>query len=134
MNKFHTVYPDTDQFAQEFSSIQYYKMYDEKNNVDFENEHYEIGLVPLTLTRIEQSEDSENSYVIKGTGFSQDTYLCVNNKLVYQLEFIDENTVLLNDFPDAPTEVAQITARIIGEKLGEVLKESESYEWSDLIR
>ena len=40
-------------------------MYDEKNNVDFENEHYEIGLVPLTLTRIEQSEDSENSYVIK---------------------------------------------------------------------
>ena len=134
MNKFHTVYPDTDQFAQEFSSIQYYKMYDEKNNVDFENEHYEIGLVPLTLTRIEQSEDSENSYVIKGTGFSQDTYLCVNNKLVYQLEFIDENTVLLNDFPDAPTEVDQITARIIGEKLGEVLKESESYEWSDLIR
>ena len=58
----------------------------------------------------------------------------MNIMKVYQLEFIDENTVLLNDFPDAPTEVDQITARIIGEKLGEVLKESESYEWSDLIR
>lgn len=133
MNKFHTVYPNLKEFAQEFSSIQYYKMYDEKNDVDFNNDYYEIGIVPLTVTGIEASEDSENSYVIKGTGFSQDTYLCVNNKMVYKLEPIDENTVLLSDFPDAPTDGDQFTIRIIGEKLGEVLKESESYEWSSFI-
>ncbi|MFR1517624.1 MAG: LTA synthase family protein [Clostridia bacterium] len=133
MNKFHTVYGDTKQSAQEFSAIQYYKMYDEKNDVDFDNPSYEIGLVPLAVTDIEPSEDSENSYVIKGTGFSQDTYLSLNNKMVYKLEFIDENTILLNDFPDAPAEGDLFTIRIIGEKLGEVLKESESYEWSSFI-
>ena len=102
--------------------------------MDFSNEQYEIGIVPLTVTEIERSEDSENSYVIKGSGFSQDTYLCINNKTVYKLEPVDENTLILNDFTDTLAEGDRFTIRIIGEKLGEVLKESESYEWSSFIR
>lgn len=134
MNRFHAAYRDLEQYEQDFSSIQYYKLYDEKDAVDFSNEQYEIGIVPLTVTEIERSEDSENSYVIKGDGFSQDTYLCINNKTVYKLEPVDENTLILNDFTDVLTEGDRFTIRIIGEKLGEVLKESESYEWSSFIR
>ena len=83
MNKFHTVYGDTAKYASEFSSIQYYKMYDELKDVDFTNENYEIGLLPFTIDEIIPSEDETNTYAIKGTGFTKDTYFCLNNKTVY---------------------------------------------------
>ena len=134
MNRFHSVFPDTQAAAQEFSSIEYYKMYDEKNTVDFSNENYTVGLVPLTVTEIRESEDDDDSYVIKGTGFTSDTFVCLNNKTVYEVEFIDENTILLQDVPDAILPGDWFTVRILGEKVGTILKESESYEWGRLIR
>lgn len=133
MNKFHTVYDDAQKYAQEFSSIQYYKMYDEKNDVDFSNESYTIGIVPLSVTDVKRADAGVNSYVFKGTGFTSDTYVCFNNKIVYEVEFIDENTIILNDIPDAPSQDDLFTVRILGEKMGTVLKESAEYEWSTFI-
>ena len=132
MNKFHNVFKDTNKYSTEFSSIQYYKMYDEADDVDFSNDKYEIGLTPLTITEITLADDAveENKYFIKGTGFTKDTYFCINNKTVYNIEFVDENNAILHEF-DEDLEVGdKISLRIIGEKLGNVLKESKQYEWS----
>lgn len=131
MNRFHSIYADIDQYKQEFSSIQYYKMYDEKKDRDFLNPDYEMGLIPLTVTQIEQEDETGRVFTIKGTGFSQDTYFCVNGKLVYKTELIDENTIVL-EF-DPPDEDDMFTVRIIGEKLGAVLKESVSYRWGNFV-
>ena len=130
MNKFHNVYKDTDLYSTEFSSIQYYKMYDEADDVDFSNEDYEIGITPLTISEITHS--NKNTYLIKGTGFTKDTYFCINNKTVYNIEFVDENNAILRNF-DEDLEVGdKISLRIIGEKLGNILKESKQYEWSKI--
>ena len=129
MNKFHTVYGDTAKYASEFSSIQYYKMYDELKDVDFTNENYEIGLLPFTIDEIIPSEDETNTYAIKGTGFTKDTYFCLNNKTVYNVEFVDENNVILHNFDEELEAEDKISLRIIGEKLGNVLKETKQYEW-----
>lgn len=132
MNKFHTVYNDTDKYASEFSSIQYYKMYDELKDVDFKNEKYQIGLLPFMVNGIEALEGEEGVYLIKGFGFTQDTYLCLNNKTVYELEFVDENNVILRDFDEDIQLNDQVSLRIIGEKLGNVLKETKQYEWGQI--
>lgn len=131
MNKFHRIYSDTDKYNQEFSSIQYYKMYDEKNDIEFVNETYEMGLYPLEVTRIEPYGEIEGAYIVTGTGFSHDTYFCVNNKLVYPVTLVDPNTVIID--PEELQADDTFTMRIIGEKMGEVLKESETYEWSELV-
>ncbi|MBR5786912.1 MAG: LTA synthase family protein [Clostridia bacterium] len=132
MNKFHNVYNDVNKYASEFSSIQYYKMYDEGKEVDFSNDNYKIGLLPLTITEISKSDTEEDAYVIKGTGFTKDTYFCINNKTVYNLKFIDENQVILSGVDDELSVDDKVSLRIIGEKLGNVLKESKQYEWSTI--
>lgn len=129
MNKFHNVYSDTAKYASEFSSIQYYKMYDELKDADFTNENYEIGLLPFTIEEIVQSEEEPNAYIINGTGFTKDTYFCLDNKTVYNVEFVDENKVILHNFDEEPEAEDKISLRIIGEKLGNVLKETKQYEW-----
>ncbi|MBE7058028.1 MAG: hypothetical protein E7387_02870 [Ruminococcaceae bacterium] len=129
MNKFHTVYSDTEKYSSEFSSIQYYKMYDELKDVDFTNEDYEIGLLPFTIDEIVLSEEEPDTYIIKGTGFTKDTYFCLDNKTVYNVEFVDENNVILHNFDEELEAEDKISLRIIGEKLGNVLKETKQYEW-----
>lgn len=133
MNKFHNVYKDTKKYSSEFSSIQYYKMYDELDDVDFKNDNYEIGLTPLTIDSISVSDEKENTYLIKGTGFTKDTYFCVDNKTVYNIEFIDENNAILHHFDEKIDVGDKISLRIIGEKLGNVLKESKQYEWGKIF-
>lgn len=130
MNRFHVVYSDLEKYAAEFSSIQYYKMYDEKNDVEFKNDNYVIGMTPLTVTSIEKNSNN-GKCVIHGTGFTKDTYFCVNNKKVYGLNFINENTVILEDYEKLIESGETYSVRIIGEKMGNVLKESESYVWNN---
>lgn len=132
MNKFHTVYSDTAKYASEFSAIQYYKMYDELKDVDFSNDDYEIGLLPFTISEIISLDDELNTYVIKGTGFTKDTYFCLNNKTVYNLEFVNENKMILKNFDNELQAEDKISLRIIGEKLGNVLKETKQYEWGKI--
>ncbi len=133
MNKFHTLYADISQYEQEFSSIQYYKMYDEKDEKDLSNDDYKIGLYDLTVTSIEPNEDiGENSYIVHGSGFSLDTYFCINGRLVYPTELIDDTAVSVQI--EEPEEDDTFTLRIIGEKLGGVLRESETYKWSDFVK
>ena len=86
--------------------------------------------MPLTITEITESETEEGAYVIKGTGFTKDTYFCINKKTVYDLKFIDQNQVILSGFDNELSVDDKVSLRIIGEKLGNVLKESKQYEWS----
>ena len=132
MNKFHTVYNDINKYAAEFSSIQYYKMYDELKDVEFKNDNYQIGLLPFVVNEIVPLEGEENSFVINGSGFTQDTYLCLNNKTVYEVEFVDQNKIILRDFDVDIGLNDKISLRIIGEKLGNVLKETKQYEWGQI--
>ena len=131
MNKFHRVYNDTNAYSSEFSFIQYYKMYDEAKDSDFRNDDYEIGLKPIVIEEITNTGKEE--FTIKGSGFTRDTYFCINNKTVYNLKFVDENTLILSEFDDDVEINDKISLRIIGEKLGNVLKESKHYEWGKIL-
>ena len=131
MNKFHRVYNDTNAYSSEFSFIQYYKMYDEAKSSDFRNDDYEIGLKPIVIEEITNTGKEE--FTIKGSGFTRDTYFCINNKTVYNLIFVDENTLILSEFDDDVEINDKISLRIIGEKLGNVLKESKHYEWGKIL-
>ena len=131
MNKFHRVYSDTNAYSSEFSFIQYYKMYDEAKYSDFGNDDYEIGLKPLIIKEITNTGKEE--FTIKGSGFTRDTYFCINNKTVYNLKYVDENTLILSAFDDDVEVNDKISLRIIGEKLGNVLKESKHYEWGKIL-
>ena len=87
----------------------------------------------MTIDSISVSDEKENTYLIKGTGFTKDTYFCVDNKTVYNIEFIDENNAILHHFDEKIDVGDKISLRIIGEKLGNVLKESKQYEWGKIF-
>ena len=59
---------------------------------------------------------------------TDDAYLCVNGR-VYDLVYIDPHTMKYTDPKRALKSSDTVTLRIIGEKYGGVLKESEVYEW-----
>ena len=52
---------------------------------------------------------------------------------MYNLKFVDENTLILSEFDDDVEINDKISLRIIGEKLGNVLKESKHYEWGKIL-
>ena len=59
---------------------------------------------------------------------TDDAYLCVNGR-IYGLVYVDPHTVKYTQPKRKLSEEDTITLRIIGEKYGEVLKESDVYEW-----
>ena len=79
------------------------------------------------MTGIEYDEET-NEYTIHGEGLTDDTYLCVNGR-VYDLTYIDPNTAKYTSPKRKLSEEDTLTLRIIGEKYGGVLKESDVYEW-----
>ncbi len=131
MNKFHNVYKGSKTFAQEFSCIQYYKLYDENQSVKFVNDDYQIGMLPFLIENISYEEET-GDYIITGQGFTKDTYFCVDSKTVHKLEFIDGTKVILHNFDDELEYDTLISMRIIGSKVGDVLKETEQYKWGDV--
>lgn len=131
MNRFHNIYKDSSAFAHEFSCIQYYKMYDENKKVDFDNDSYQIGMMPFSIKEI-TFDEKKSSYTIEGEGFTQDTYFCVDNKTVYNVKFIDENHVIVKDCDEEFEKDTNISMRIIGSKVGAVLKETKEYRWGNV--
>lgn len=131
MNRFHNIYKDSSSFNHEFSCIQYYKMYDENKNVTFTNDTYQIGMLPFSIEEI--TFDSESlSYHIKGEGFTQDTYFCVDNKTVYNVKFIDGNNIIVSDCDEKFESDTQVSLKIIGSKIGNVLKQTKNYKWGSV--
>ena len=127
MNRFHRMYRDRENYKEALEMVQYYKMFEEDEEKDFSNPDYRMGVVPLKFTDLIRDEET-GYYTVKGTCITEDTYLCVNGR-VYDLDYIDPNTAILDDFSRrlGPDDV--LTLRIIGTKYGGVLAESDAYDW-----
>ena len=127
MNRFHRLYYGYDNYTEYFEKIQYYKLFEEPETVTYSNENFTLGLTDLRITEI--TYDAElNEYTIRGEGMTDDAYLCVNGR-IYDLVYVDPHTVKYTQPKRKLSEEDTITLRIIGEKYGEVLKESDVYEW-----
>ncbi len=127
MNRFHRIYSESEKYAEDFEKVQYYKLFEEPLEKGFVNENYTLGLTELKITGIAY-DAALNEYTITGEGMTDDAYLCVNGR-VYDLVYIDPHTMKYTDPKRALKSSDTVTLRIIGEKYGGVLKESEVYEW-----
>ncbi len=110
MNKFHSVFSSDLDYMDKFKVIQYYIMNSDTKNPDYKNAEYEIGgLNPFYIESIDVEGDIVS---VKGQGFTDDTYLCINDK-VYEPVYIDTNTLILNDFKKEININDIITVQII---------------------
>lgn len=130
MNRFHRVFGDNKYYDEDLEIIQYYKLFEEYKNGDkyLENDSYEIGAVHLSIADIKPEENVENAYIITGTGLTDNVYLKVNGKL-YNMEYIDSNHMLLENYKKEFKTSDEICVVIVGERDGNQFRESEPYEW-----
>ena len=127
INTFHRLCADDENYAEEFSNLQYYKLFEEYKEADFSNEGYTMGFEEFRLDSIVKDPET-GDYLITGNGLTENVQVFVNGKGGYAVEFIDSHTLRYH----AKKELKpgdKIVIRIIGEKFGGVLKESEEYEW-----
>ena len=127
MNRFHRLYGGSDDYASLFEKVQYYKLFEEPSESVMENSGYTIGLMELSIGSIEK-DDATGDYIIHGTGMTENTHLCVDGK-VYDLKYVDERTMRFVSPKRQLSPPDAVSLRIIGEKYGSVMKESETYEW-----
>ena len=114
-------------FVQYFEKTQYYKLFEETQEVEYTNPGFTYGLVEPKITDIIYDEEL-NEYTVKGQGMTDDTYLCVNGR-IYNMIYVDAGTMKYTSPKRLLTPEDTVTLRIIGEKYGAVLRESEVYEW-----
>ena len=127
MNRFHRLYKDDENYVQYFEKTQYYKLFEETQEVEYTNPGFTYGLVEPKITDIIYDEEL-NEYTVKGQGMTDDTYLCVNGR-IYNMIYVDSGTMKYTSPKRLLTPEDTVTLRIIGEKYGAVLRESEVYEW-----
>ena len=127
INTFHRTCAEDENYSDEFSILQYYKLFEEYKEADFENEGYIMGFEDFRFDSI--TEDSENGvYLITGSGLTDNVEIFVNGKGGYETEFIDSHTLRYRAKKELkPGDI--VTIKIIGEKFGGVLRESEEHEW-----
>ncbi|MBO5076890.1 MAG: LTA synthase family protein [Clostridia bacterium] len=127
INTFHRTCAEDENYVEEFTVLQYYKLFEEYKDVDFENEGYVMGFEEFRFDSITQDSES-GVYLITGSGLTDNVEIFVNGKGGYETEFIDSHTLRYH----AKKELKpgdKITIKIIGEKFGGVLRESEEHEW-----
>lgn len=129
VNKFHRAYKDEPDYLEKYELLQYHLMETDANDPKYKNNEYEIGgLNPFGINSIE-FDDKENVITVKGEGFTDDTYLCINSK-VYEAEYIDTNTLIVTNYTKTLSSKDAITVQVIGEKYGDMFKESEPYVYN----
>ncbi len=126
MNHYHRLY-DAGADSETFSTVQYFKMFEEPRETAFSNDTYEMGFSELSIGSIEY-DSAADTLTVHGKGMTDNTYLCVNGRM-YDAEYIDPETIKLTGLKRPLTQGDEITLRIVGEKYGRVLKESGIYEW-----
>ena len=127
INTFHRTCADDDDYEDEFKVFQYYKLFEEYTEVEFTNEGYTMGFEEFRFDSITQDSES-GVYLITGNGLTENVEVFVNGKGGYEVEFIDSHTLRYRAKKELkPGDV--VTIKIIGEKFGGVLKESEDHEW-----
>lgn len=129
MNKFHKLYGSQTDYLEKYAILQHYMLFEDCNNEKYINEGYKIGLYDITLDNISPKEGQQNEYVIKGTGITENCVIVINGK-VYDLVYVDSETAYLKGYEAGFTSSDIITIRVIGEKGGTVLAESEMYNFN----
>lgn len=136
MNQFHNLYSGRDDYKDKLQHLQNFKFFYEHldlNNADYySNPNFTIGVVPLNIESIITNLDG--SYTLRGTGFTENVWICVNGTRITDeadgvLEYIDANTMVFKGYEKGLSESDVITLEIVGEKYKAVLKESTPYIW-----
>ena len=124
VNKFHRVYHDDPEYMYYYKLLQYHLMEVDKNKPEYENDDYEIGgLIPFYISSV-NFDENRDTITVSGDGFTDDTYVCINDK-VFEADFISKNLIIVRDFNKNLSEGDIISVQIIGEKYGDLLRESE---------
>ncbi|MBR5501312.1 MAG: LTA synthase family protein, partial [Clostridia bacterium] len=101
MNQFHNVYQNSKDYQDLLQELQVYKFFYEYNKPEYANYYsnpdYAMGVSPFTIESIEQNEE-DGTYTLKGYGFTENTWLCVNGVRLEDkndgfLEYVDANTL-----------------------------------------
>ena len=90
----------------------------------YKNDNYVVsGVTPIRVDRIILSDEL---LIVKGDGFTQDTYISISGKN-YPLLFVDEQTAIYRGF-DAAMEASDIIKlAIIGERNGSIFTETDTF-------
>lgn len=128
------------EYVEKYKLLQYFKLYDEyKRGYLVDNPDYEIGLLPFYIESISSSSLQSGVYMIKGDGFTSDTYITINGKR-YSLVYVDRYTMTFNTnelkFNINKSDKIQLQvvgAQNIGTAKETVLKETDVYEWGKIF-
>ncbi|MBR5280279.1 MAG: LTA synthase family protein [Clostridia bacterium] len=139
MNQFHNVYGSSEHYRELLSELQVYKFFHEYSNpayaAYYSNDNYTIGAGSLQIESI-QWDDSEGAYVVKGSGFTENVWFCINDVRLKDkddgyLEYVDARTMILRNYKGSLSSKDRIVLQVVGEKYGEVLKTSSVFALSD---
>ncbi len=136
MNQFHRTYFDDLEYKEYLKELQNYKFFYEhknhKNLAYFQNDGFKIGVIPLAIESIES--DLNGGYILKGTGFTENVWICIDGQRVVDeeegvLTYVDANTMTFTGYNGTLTSENEISLEIVGEKYKGVLQRSEPYQW-----
>ena len=136
MNQFHRLYSQEADYKDLLKEIQNYKFfYEHKDHTKmdyFVNDNFKIGVVPLAIESIDS--DLNGGYVIKGTGFTENVWICINGQRISDAEvgvltYVDANTMTFTGYERELTSEDVITLEVVGEKYKGILQVSLPFEW-----
>ena len=139
INQFHNVYGSSENYRELLSDLQVYKFFHEHSDPAYAeyyaNEDYTIGAAPLQIDSITWKA-TEGAYELKGSGFTENVWLCVNDVRLKDksngfLEYVDANTMILRNYKGTLSSKDRLVLQVVGEKYGEVLKTSPVFTPSD---
>lgn len=139
MNQFHSVYENDENYAEYLRELQIYKFFyeykDHKYEEYYSNYGFTIGVAPFYIDSLEHNT-LDGTYTLKGSGFTENVWLCVNGVRLEDeengfLEYVDANTMILRNYQGELTPEDEVTVQIVGEKYGAVFMTSLPYRWPD---
>ena len=133
------MYGSSENYRELLSDLQVYKFFHEHSDPAYAeyyaNEDYTIGAAPLQIDSITWKA-TEGAYELKGSGFTENVWLCVNDVRLKDksngfLEYVDANTMILRNYKGTLSSKDRLVLQVVGEKYGEVLKTSPVFTPSD---
>ena len=126
INSCHQKYKGSSKYLYNLQALEYDTLYGEKYAYDGENPYYraemKVNQKAIKIHSISRKEGAENRLIIKGEGFSEDSFITVGMRIT-PTQFIDENTLEITAAGIEPTDPIKVCENNVGS--------SEEYFWTD---
>lgn len=101
MQEYHTKYRNTEEYQKDMEILEYDLLYGDQYTLSnglsaYEPTEMQLGIDPITITTIKQSEDAKGAYFINGQNFNEYSMVYINGKQI-PTRYFNEVTLKIED-------------------------------------